>query len=169
VRAAVLGALPQGFDASSVRFETGQELLAFQLADIGRDFVLFDILLGLTALLAGVGVLNGQLLSALERAQELGILRALGTSRRQLAGMVLLESAVLGATGGAVGLAVGSALTPLVVRALELVSGLPLPQRFAGPALAGCFAGALLVTLLAGLYPIWRMNRLDPVRAVRMG
>jgi len=152
-----------------VRFETGSELLAFQLADIGRDFVLFDILLGLTALLAGVGVLNGQLLSALERAQELGILRALGTSRRQIAGTVLLESAILGATGGAVGLCVGSALTPLVVRALELVSGLPLPQRFAGAALAACFAGALLVTLLAGLYPIWRMNRLDPVRAVRMG
>jgi putative ABC transport system permease protein len=169
VQAALLGALPQGADPTGVRFETGGDLLAFQLADIRRDFVLFDVLLGLTALLAGIGVLNGQLLAALERAQELGILRALGTSRRQIAGMVLLESAVIGATGGALGLLVGSALTPLVVRALELISGLPLPQRFAGPALAACFAGALALTLCAGLYPLWRMNRLDPVRAVRMG
>jgi putative ABC transport system permease protein len=169
VQAALQTILPPDCDPTRLRFETGTDLLAFQLADIRRDFVLFDILFGLTALLAALGVLNGQLLAALQRSQELGVLRALGTSQRQLAGMVLSESLVLGAIGGLLGLAVGSAMTPLVVRALELVSGLPLPQRTAGPALAACFAGALLLTLLAGLYPIWRISRLDPVRAVRSG
>ncbi len=59
-----------------------------QVADIDSDFMLFDLILGLTALLAGVGVLNGQLLAALERTKELGILKALGTSAGQIAGMV---------------------------------------------------------------------------------
>jgi len=169
VAAAVLGALPGDVDASRIRFETGDDVLAFQLEDIRRDFVLFDVILALTALLAAIGVLNGQLLAALERAGELGVLRALGTSGRQIAGQVLLESCVLGGTGGLVGLLVGSALTPAVIRALELISGLPLPHRTAGPYLAWCLLGALGLTVLAGAYPIWRMNRLDAVRAVRTG
>jgi putative ABC transport system permease protein len=169
VAPAVFAALPPDADVSNVRVETGDDVLAFHLADIERDFVLFDVILALTALLAAVGVLNGQLLAALERAKELGVLRALGTSRRQIAGQVLLESLVLGGTGGAVGLIVGSALTPPVIRALELISGLPLPHRFAGPYVAWCLLGALALTVLAGVYPIWRMNRLDAVRAVRTG
>jgi ABC-type antimicrobial peptide transport system permease subunit len=83
--------------------------------------------------------------------------------------MVLLESCVLGAIGGLVGLLVGSALTPLGVEALQLISGLPLAHRFDGGDLAWCFAGAVALTALAGLYPIWKMNRLDAVRAVRTG
>ena len=59
--------------------------------------------------------------------------------------------------------------TPAVIRALELISGLPLPHRTAGPYLAWCLLGALGLTVLAGAYPIWRMNRLDAVRAVRTG
>jgi putative ABC transport system permease protein len=169
VAAAVLGALPPDVDATRVRFEDGADVLAFQLADIRRDFVLFDVILALTALLAAIGVLNGQLLAALERASELGILRALGTSRRQIAGQVLLESCVLGVTGGVIGSLVGSGLTPAVIRALELISGLPLPHRTAGVYLVWCVLGALALTVLAGAYPIWRMNRLDPVRAVRTG
>ena len=49
----------------------------------------------LTACLAGLGVLNGQLLAALERSRELGVLKALGTSRGQVAGLVLLEALVV--------------------------------------------------------------------------
>ena len=152
-----------------IQIESGTEILAAHVDDIGRDFVLFDIIFGLTALLAGLGVLNGQLLAALERSNELGVLRALGMTRRQVAGMVLLESAVVGVCGGLLGLALGGALTPVIVEALQVVSGLPLPHRSAGAYLALCLAGALVLTLLAGLYPIWRMNRLDAVRAVRAG
>jgi len=55
------------------------------------------------------------------------------------------------------------------VESLQVISGLPLPHRTAGVHLALCLAGALLLTELAGLYPIWRMNRFDAVRAVRTG
>ncbi len=169
VQAAIFGKLPEGTPPDNMRFIQGREVLDYHVADISRDFLLFDIILGLTALLAAIGVLNGQLLAALERAKELGVLRALGTTRRQVAGMVLLESSVLGVTGGLLGLVFGSALTPIVVKALRMMSGLPLPHRSAGPYLAWCLLGALVVTALAGVYPIWRMNRLDAVRAVRTG
>ena len=82
----------------------GPELIERMLTDLTVDFVLFDVILSLTALLAGLGVLNGQLLAAIERRKELGILVALGTSRAQLAGVVLVESAVVGLVGGALGI-----------------------------------------------------------------
>src|SRR2546427_8045325 len=102
-----------------LRYEEGRELLAAHLDDLTKDFLLFDCILGLTALLAGLGVLNGLLLSALERTKELGVLKALGTSRRQITGMVMCESAVVGLLGGLLGTALGAAMTPLIVRALE--------------------------------------------------
>ena len=107
-------------------------MLVSHLEDLARDFRLFDLILGLTALLAALGVLNGLLLSALERTKELGVLRALGASRRQIAGMVLAESAIVGILGGLLGTALGAVLTPVIVRALEALSGLDLPNVTAG-------------------------------------
>ncbi len=149
--------------------ETGAFLYGWHSKDIARDFVLFDIIILLTVMLAGLGVLNGQLLSALERSKELGVLKALGASRAQIAGHVLLESLVVGAIGGGLGAALGAGLTPVIVRALRVVSGLPLPS--VGPgwwSLAG-WGGAVVVAVLAALYPIWRMNRGNAVAAVRTG
>jgi len=151
------------------RFYDEKSVMRIHLDDLRRDFVLFDIILLLTALLAALGVLNGQLLAALERKKELGILRALGTTRGQIAGAVLFESALIGAGGGLLGLAVGTGLTPVLVAALRVLSGLPLPLRTAGAFLPVAFTGAVVLTLLAGLYPIWRMNRMSAVEAVRAG
>lgn len=153
----------------AANFRTGEGLVQVHLLDIDRDFFLFDIILGLTAMLAGLGVLNGQLLATLERAKELGVLKALGVTRRQIAGTVLCESLVIGVLGGLVGTALGAVLTPVIVRALESLSGLDLPNAGAGIWLLLCPAGAIAVALAAAAYPIARMNRMDAVAAVRTG
>jgi putative ABC transport system permease protein len=162
-------ALAELFPKADIRYESGTELYDWHASDITRDFVLFDIIVALTVLLAGIGVLNGQLLSALERAKELGVLKALGVTRRQITGMVMLESAVVGLLGGGLGVALGSVLAPFIVEALQVLSGLPLPVRSAGPFLAWGWAGAVVVALIAGVYPVWRMNRADAIAAVRTG
>jgi putative ABC transport system permease protein len=166
VEAAVRDVVP---DAEHLYMRSGQDVLELHRRDISRDFVLFDILIFLTAALAGLGVLNGQLLAALERSKEVGVLKALGTTRRQVAGMVLLESAVVGLVGGLLGVALGAALTPVVVGALQKIAGLALPDVGAGVWVPLGLAGALAVSVAAGLYPVWRMNRVDAVRAVRTG
>ncbi len=147
----------------------GDGILNEMREDLTADFVLFDVILALTALLAGLGVLNGQLLAALERRKEIGILRALGATGGQVAGAVLLESALIGVAGGLLGALVGTGLTPVLVSTLRILSDLPLPFRTAGAAIAFALFGALVLALVAGLYPIWRMNRFDDVRAVRTG
>jgi ABC-type lipoprotein release transport system permease subunit len=60
-------------------------------------------------------------------------------------------------------------LTPVLVVALRVLSGLDLPLRTAGAWNVLAVVGALALTLAAGLYPLWRANRMDAVRAVRTG
>jgi putative ABC transport system permease protein len=157
------------FPQASIQVEDGPWIFRWHTSDVRRDFVLFDVLIVLTAALAGLGILNGQLLSALQRTKELGILKALGASRRQIAGLVLLESGAVGALGGAVGALVGAALVPIAVTALRALSGLDLPIVGVGRWVAMGAAGALGLALVAGLYPIWRMQRAGVLEAVRMG
>jgi|LakMenEpi03Aug12_release.lakeMendotaPanAssembly.Ray.scaffolds.fasta_scaffold33036_4 putative ABC transport system permease protein len=153
--------------AARLQFETGRALRREHLLDLERDFGLFDLILGLTALLAALAVLNGQLLRALERAKELGVLRALGATRSQLAGAVWIESTITGLLGGGLGTLLGSALIPLFVRALETLSGLELPTGGPGPWAWIVPLGAIALAWLASVYPILHMSRMDPTRAVR--
>lgn len=164
---AVAAFLRARFPAERLNFNSGPGIVRLHLADIRRDFFLFDVILGLTAALAGLGVLNGLLLAALERKKELGILRALGTTDAQIAGTVLYESAVLGLVGGVLGVLAGLALTPVLISSLRVLSGLDLPPRNAGAWCLAVALGALLLALASGLYPIQRMLRTNAVEAVR--
>jgi len=152
-----------------IEFRSGKQVLQSHREDIGRDFVLFDVLLALTACLAGLGVLNGQLLAALERSKELGVLKALGTSSGQLSGMVLLEALIVGLVGGVLGVVLGWGMTPVVVESLQRLVGLDLPHVGPGIWLWLGFCGCVCVALVSALYPVWRTLRVDPVRAVRIG
>jgi len=164
VEAGLRGLFPQ----TTLQVEGGPWIYSWHTSDVRRDFVLFDVIIALTAAVAGLGILNGQLLSALQRSRELGVLKALGASRRQIAGLVLLESSAVGALGGAVGALVGAALVPIAVTALRTLSGLALPIVSVGPWVAWGAVGALGLALLAGLYPIWRMQRAGVLEAIRM-
>ena len=155
--------------ASSWKFESGIRVRDYLMRDVDRDLTLFDIIIGLTAVLAGLGVLNGQLLAALERTKEYGILKALGASNGQIAGTALLENLVVGVVGGAIGTLLGLAMTPIVIAAVEQISALPLPQTTAGNLIPFAFGGAVVLALLAGLYPAWRINRMSAAAAVRTG
>ena len=80
---------------------------------------------------------------------------------------MLLESGVIGLVGGALGVLAGLALTPVVESSLRVLSGLDLASRNAGWWCAVFLLGAVALALVAGLYPIQRMRRMNPVVAVR--
>lgn len=155
--------------SARLNFESGSAIRSHELHDIERDFIVFDIVILLTLLIAGTGVLNGQLLSAMERVKELGVLRALGADAKQIRNSVLLESVVIGAAGSLIGLALGYGMVLILVDALKILSGLELPQPGFQKTYLLAAVGTFLVTMVAGVYPILRMNRMDPVRAVRTG
>ncbi|MCA9001635.1 MAG: ABC transporter permease, partial [Planctomycetes bacterium] len=159
----------EGLDPGAWRFETGLGILAFHRYDLERDFRLFDILILLSAGLAALGVLNGQLLATLERAKEIGIVKALGAGRRQVAAMVWIESLGLAFVGGLLGVLVGLAIVPPVIRAVQSQSGLALPVVWDPWVPLQTLVGCLALGLLASLYPIYRLGRFDTLRAVRTG
>ncbi len=166
---AVIEQLQALYSERALNIETGSEIRAWHTSDIARDFVLFDILIALVALLAGLGVLNGQLLAGLERSKELGILRALGMSTAQVAGTVAIEECTVGVVAGLLGGALGATLSPVIVKSLAVISGLPLSDAGPGWHLAWAFVGAVALSVLAGLYPIWRQRRASTLAAIRTG
>ena len=125
----------------------------------------FNVVTGAVAaislLVGGIGIMNIMLASVAERTREVGVRRALGARRRDVAAQFLVESSLLTATGGLLGSVLG-------------LLGAVLIQAFAGwPTavhplmLVVALAVALLIGIGFGFYPAWHAAGLDPVEALR--
>ena len=110
---------------------------------------------------AGIGIMNVMLVSVSERTREVGLLRALGVRRRQVLAVFLTESALLSATGGLLGLAVGWAAVRVLVKIFPALPASP-PVW----AVAAALLLSLGVGIVFGLLPARRAARLDPVAAL---
>ncbi|MFH9038846.1 ABC transporter permease [Streptomyces sp. NPDC017966] len=120
------------------------------------------LVLGLVSLVVGaIGIANVTLVTVIERIGEIGLRRALGASRRQVAGQFLVESTTIGLLGGVVGAALGMVVVVIVSAVKEWTPVLDVRLALGAPV-----AGAL-VGLLAGLYPSLRASRMEPVDALR--
>ena len=113
---------------------------------------------------AGIGIMNVMLVSVTERTPEVGLLRALGAGRAQVAGVFLAEAALLSLAGACAGLLLGVAGVAVLVAAFPA-----LPARPPAWAVASSLGLALLVGIGFGLAPARRAARLDPVAALGRG
>ena len=120
---------------------------------------------GLAILIGGVGMMNAQLMSVMERTREIGVLRAVGWSNWRVLWMILMESVFVCLLGGALGYAVGYALVSALTRA-TVTLGASAAHITADLSLQA-FSVVLILGLTGGLYPAWRASRLQPVEALR--
>ncbi len=122
------------------------------------------VLLALAVVIAILGIVNTLWLSVIERTREVGLMRAVGTTRGQLGCMVVLESVVISVFGALLGLGTGTLLGVLAQRLLvgQGITQLALPLLLIGTvALA-----APVVGTLAAAMPAWRSTRLDVLQAI---
>lgn len=116
---------------------------------------------GLVLVLAGMAIANAMLVSALTRRGEIGLRRAMGSSRRQIAELFLMEGAVVGLAGGILGIACGLLAIVTVAWTRSWT-----PVMSTGLLPVGLIS-ASTVGLLFATYPAWHASRIQPAEAVR--
>jgi putative ABC transport system permease protein len=151
---------------------TGQQLAEDASAELREGLAFFNyILLGFAGVALFVGIfliLNTFSIMVAQRTRELALTRAIGASRRQMIGSVLLEAAVIGLIASALGLAagfgVGAILAALLAGFVSLpVAGLAVPVS----AIVTAFTVGTLITLVAAVLPALRAARVPPVAAMQ--
>ncbi len=133
-----------------------------QASGLDRVLNVLYVLLALSVVVSFFGIVNTLVLTVLERTREIGMLRAVGATRWQVRAMVALESVVTALIGAVLGIALGIVLAVLLIaRVDEIDLAWPVPSLAA-------FAGiALLVGLLAALFPAQRAARLNVLQALQ--
>lgn len=149
--------------------------IADQLEEIKRTFLIIDSLFGaigsVALIIAALGIINTMLMSILERTREIGIMKAIGGSEREIKFIFFVEAGFIGFIGAIFGLVLGW----LVTRVANIILNAQFPEEeipvelfyFPWWLLAGATAFSILISLAAGLYPAIRAARIDPVKALR--
>lgn len=125
---------------------------------------IFAIAVGLTSIfmvVGGIVIMNIMLASVVERTREIGIRKSLGARRRHIVMQFLVESAVLAAVGGAIGVAGATALGAVVT----MTTPMPIVTPLRAVVLALLLSTS--VGLFFGIFPAVRASRLDPIEALR--
>lgn len=178
VDATVFLRLAEGTDAAAVTSAVEDVLVDYPTAEVydQADAIaertrmldsmlgLVTVLLLLAVLVALLGITNALALSIVERTREVGMLRAIGMTRRQLSWMVRTEAALTATAGAVTGAVLGVVVGAAVVQALGSTAAIP----FSVPVwqLAGYVAVATLGGVLAGLLPGRRAARMDVLGAI---
>lgn len=150
-------ARPDELDFSVITSEQIMEI-------VGTILFTAQLVLGAIALIAsvvgGIGISNTMFMNVLERIREIGILKSVGATQRDILMIFLVESAIIGLAGGTIGLLAGFG-------ALELLKEIfDVPVLVTPAIVAFVFLFSLGTGALAGLIPAYRAARMDPVDAL---
>ena len=133
-----------------------------------RTFAITAALQILATIVAFIGVLSTLLLLQLEKQREIGVLKALGLTGKQLWQLVMLETGLMGLTAGILALPTGVALSLILIYVINLRSfGWTLQFDMRAEAFAMGLLIAVSAALLAGVVPAWRLSRMEAAEAIR--
>lgn len=152
----------------------------FSLLDATKNlrlvFAVFDLLLGifgsLALVVASLGIINTLVMAILERRREIGVLKALGASDRDVRKLFFAEAGVMGFLGGIFGVAIGWLIGQAITFGTNVYlerQDLPSIRISSVPwwMIGGAISFSIAVSLAAGMYPASRAARLNPVEALR--
>ncbi|MCX7853029.1 MAG: ABC transporter permease, partial [Caldilineales bacterium] len=174
--------LPEGADIEAVTADLRRRLSAFSqvqvspnqalregaLAIFDRTFAITVAMRLITILVAFTGVWNALLAFQLDKAREMGILRALGLTLADMHRLALIETGLAGAAAGLLAIPTGYVLAWILIFIINKRSfGWTLQMHLEPAAFVQAFGLAVGAALLAALYPAWRLHRLDVAAALR--
>ena len=121
---------------------------------------------GISMIVAGVSIFNIMMMSVTERIKEIGIMRSIGTQKREVMSMFMFEAAILGTVGSIIGgllsILAGYAVSALLLNTTKYL----FVWSSAIPIIEGVFFG-IIISLACGIYPAWKAANLSPIEALR--
>ncbi len=147
-----------------------------QFEQIKTGFVLMDMFLAAIAMIAifvaSLGIINTMVMAVLERTSEIGIMKTVGASPRDIQKVFIFESSLIGLAGGICGIVLGWAVSRginPIINYFGARQDLPPLEYFHFPPwlILGAVGFAFLVSLASGLYPARRAAKIDPAAALR--
>lgn len=143
----------------------------FRVDQVAQGFVLFRIVMGMivgiSVLVGGIGVMNVLLISVTERTSEIGVRKALGAKKRDIMRLFLSESIMVSFLGSLMGLGLGVVGTSIFVPIIKALTKVPFQAAYTWNTLIVIVVIALVVGILFGTFPAIKAARLNPVDAIR--
>jgi putative ABC transport system permease protein len=155
----------EGFEDFTV--ETSEELIGAINTILGVVQAVFVGIALISLLVGGIGIMNTMYTSVLERTRDIGVMKAIGARNRDVLGLFLIESGMLGLAGGVIGVLIGMALSKTVEIAAQGFIGNVLQASFPWTLILGALAFSFVVGVISGVFPARQASKLPPVEALR--
>jgi putative ABC transport system permease protein len=148
-------------DEDDFTVRSQEEALNIIGAVTGALTIMLVAIAGISLLVGGIGIMNIMLVSVTERTQEIGLRKAIGANQADILLQFLIESIILSAVGGAIGILVGSGTVVMVGLFTPLQTAVSLPAIVLAVSVSGA------IGVFFGVVPAQRAAKLDPIVALR--
>lgn len=143
----------------------------FRLEQATQGFMLFRVIMGLivgiSVIVGGIGVMNVMLISVTQRTTEIGVRKALWANRRDIVLQFLAEAVSISTLGSVCGMILGILGTMAIIPIVKAITKVPFQASYTWNTIGVVAVLAILVGVVFGTYPAMRASKLDPVEAIR--
>ncbi len=143
----------------------------FRVDQAAKGFLVFRVIMGMivgiSVLVGGIGVMNVLLISVTERTPEIGLRKALGANRRDIMQLFLSESITISFLGSLLGVIFGILATLVAIPIIKMITEVPFQAAYTFNTMLLIAIIAVLIGIIFGTYPAMKAARLDPVEAIR--
>jgi putative ABC transport system permease protein len=148
-------------DFPNAKVQTREEFIDNQIAGLSSVLNILYVLLALSVVVSLFGIVNTLVLTVFERTREIGMLRAIGMTRRQIRRMIRHESIITALIGAAIGIVLGVVLAALLIARVDFID-----FSFPTAQIVIFVLAAILVGIVAAVWPARRAAKLDPLQAI---
>ena len=148
-------------DFPNAKVQTREEFIDNQISGLSSILNILYVLLALSIVVSIFGIVNTLVLTVFERTREIGMLRAIGMTRRQIRRMIRHESVITALIGAAIGIVLGVVLAALLIVRVDFIDFV-----FPTAQIVIFVVAAIVVGIIAAVFPARRAAKLDPLQAI---